>query len=79
MKKLEIKVVDNGPINWPKPAPTAEDWVIARLMVVAFEFDQRRAALNYDLVRSAHYLLKRVGFMQFDNMLKTLRNERKSK
>ena len=79
MKKLEIKVVDNGPINWPKPAPTEKDWVIARLLVWAFEFDQRRAALNYDFVRSTHYLAKQVGFLQLADMFKAIRDERKSK
>jgi hypothetical protein len=79
MKKLEIKVVDNGPINWPKPAPTEKDWVIARLLVWASEQDGAKVANSYDIVRSTLYLAKQVGFLQLADMFKAIRDERKSK
>ena len=79
MKKIEAKVVSNGPINWPRPTPTEKDWVLARVLLLAFEADERRASLNYDFVRSLRYLVKQVGFVQFGEMFDALRNERKEK
>jgi hypothetical protein len=55
-----------------------KDWVLARVLMVAFEADERRAALNYDFARSALYLKKQVGLVQFGEMFDALRNERKS-
>jgi hypothetical protein len=56
--------------------PTADDWVIARLLMFAFDGGRNKAAYtNYDFVKSVLYLYKRVGSKQAGEMFETLREE----
>lgn len=60
--------------------PTAEDWVIARVLMVAFDGGANtRVRLNYDFVRAALYLTQRVGMERIGEMFAVLREERRAK
>jgi hypothetical protein len=61
-----------------KPKPTAEDWVIARLLKVIFDQSEGfKAYRNPDVVRSVLYLTKRLGEDQAVGLFDTLRKESK--
>lgn len=72
---IELGLVEDGDIDWPTLEPTAEDWVIARLIMVAAR-DYPRVGLNYDFMRSLLYLCKRVGLNNMSAMLKAIHKEK---
>ena len=60
--------------------PTAEDWVIARLIRAAHGNEvNTRIWTNYDYMRAILFLTKRVGLKRVQEMLVVLREERKTK
>ena len=61
--------------------PTAEDWVIARLLMFGFNVakDAHRIGLDAEFIRSVLYLNKRVGMECMGEMFTALREERKTK
>ena len=60
--------------------PTTEDWVIARLIWVAYgEGENPKVWGNHDYMRSILYLVKRVGLKRVHKMLAVVREERETK
>jgi hypothetical protein len=60
-----------------KGEPTAEDWVIARLLL--FVFDGSRspdASKSAEIMKSMLHLLRRVGFINLNRMFKAIKAER---
>ena len=76
MKKIEVKLVTNGPINFPKPEPTEEDWVIARLIATIHRSSHMTFSTSRDVFFSVRYLADRVGIDQLGKMFQQLRKER---
>ena len=59
-----------------KPLPTAEDWIIARLIHLALRSNQKAAVVDPDFVRSVLYLNKKFGLFGIGKMFDALRAEK---
>lgn len=59
---------------------TAEDWVIARLIMVAADGGKNvQVFRSPEFMKSLMHLMKRVGFERMDGMFKAIRAERDGK
>ena len=63
-------------MNIEKPQPTAEDWIIARLIHFALNNATKQAAVNNDVVNAAAHLCRKVGMFQIGVMGDVLRAEK---
>lgn len=63
-------------MNIEKAQPTAEDWIIARLIHFAVRNNPQRAAVSTDVVRSTMHLYKKFGLFGIGEMFDALRAEK---
>ena len=63
-------------MNTEKSQPTAEDWIIARLIHLALHSNQKAAVVDHDFVRALLYLDKKFGLRGVGKIFDALRAEK---